>query len=75
MGSYDVNIDGQIDQLWDHNDWKFLTFFFHYYDYDVKGVKEKVLAPEIFEQLHRQQQASRKAYKKKLAEEEKAKQK
>ncbi|MFT4924407.1 MAG: PKD repeat protein [Phenylobacterium sp.] len=36
VGSYDVNNDGQIDQLWDHNDWKFLTFFFHYYNYDVK---------------------------------------
>jgi hypothetical protein len=36
VGSYDVNNDGQIDQLWDHDDWGFLTFFFHYYNYDVK---------------------------------------
>lgn len=37
VGDYDVNNDGQIDQLWDHNDWDFLTFFFHYYNYDVKN--------------------------------------
>ena len=144
VGSYDVNNDGQIDQLWDHNDWEFLTFFFHYYNYDVKdqfatsneflltpnyhikwgnsptdakypgvshptppalgddpqalltpankrllnskaasaskirlpkqvGVKEEVLPAAFFEQLHRQQQASRKAHKQKLAEKAKNK--
>ena len=36
VGEEDVNNDGQINQLWDHNDWDFLTFFFHYYNYDVK---------------------------------------
>jgi hypothetical protein len=129
VGSYDVNNDGQIDQLWDHDDWSFLTFFFHYYNYDVKnqfdtsneflltpnrhissgssptdakypgvshpippsvgrdpqtmvrhlskaiqrskvtlrkltGVKEQVLPPQFFNELKKQQQASRKAYRK-----------
>ncbi len=31
----DVNNDGQINQLWDYNDWGYLTFFYHYYNYDV----------------------------------------
>ncbi len=37
VGNLDVNNDGQINFLWDYDDWGYLTFFFHYYNYDVKN--------------------------------------
>ncbi|WP_444995271.1 PKD domain-containing protein [Aliikangiella sp. IMCC44359] len=37
VGPLDVNHDEQIDFLWDYDDWGYLTFFYHYYNYDVKN--------------------------------------